>query len=136
MSAETPSTTSATTPPTEAQPATQPASSEAAPPQRVYVEIPRLAPGQGYHAPKNYQRPLLTTLSKVLIVLMCLALPIAPAVIFIMILGFSHAIQEGLLWVWIVMILLIEPMAILIAWGVAREALGVMGGSTFLRRPR
>jgi len=132
MSADTPASTSPATP-AETQSATPAAPAE---PKRVYVEIPRLAPGQGYHAPKNYQRPLLNTLSKTLIVLMCLSLPIAPAVIFVMILAFSHAIQEGLLWVWIVMIALIEPMAALIAWGVAREALGAMGGSTFLRRSR
>ena len=135
MSAETHATASSTTPP-DAQSAAPAASTTPTPPERVFVEIPRLAPGQGYHAPKNYQRPLLDTLSKALIVLMCLSLPIAPAVIFVMILVFSHAIQEGLLWVWIVMILLIEPIALLVAWGIAREALGVMGGGAFLRRSR
>jgi hypothetical protein len=132
MSADTPASTTPDTPTAGAQPA----ATDAATPQRVYVEIPRLAPGQGYHAPKNYQRPMLDTLSKALIVLMCLSLPIAPAVIFVMILVFSQAIHYGLLWVWIVMIVLIEPIAALVAWGVAREALGVMGGSTFLRRSR
>lgn len=136
MSADTPATTSATTPSGDATPAAPAPSASPATPARVFVEIPRLAPGQGYHAPKNYQRPLLDTLSKTLVVLMCLSLPIATAVIFFMILAFSHAIQEGLLWVWIVMILLIEPIAILLAWGIAREALGVMSGSTFQRRSR
>ncbi len=128
MSAETPATPSPITPTADATSAETPAT-----PKRVFVEIPRLAPGQGYHAPKNYQQPMLDLLSKAFIVLMCLALPLAPAVIFVMILVFSQAINEGLLWVWITMILLIEPIAILIALGIAREALGVMGGANSQR---
>ncbi len=116
-----------------ATPAATHAASSATP-ERVYVEIPRAKPGQGYRAPKNYQQPGLELLSKIIIVLMCISLPIAPAVIFVMILAYSHAIQQGLLWLWIVMILLIEPMALLLAWGVGREALGVAGATNYIRR--
>ena len=111
-STETPQTTSA--------PAT---------PERVYVEIPHAKPGQGYHAPKNYQQPLLDQLTRLAITAICAAIPLATALIFFMILAFSNAISEGLLWLWIVMILFIEPIAILVAIGIAREALGVSGSS-------
>lgn len=96
-------------------------------PEKVYVKIPKAGPGQGYHAPKNYQQPLLDTLSKVIIVLMCASLPLATALIFGMILGFSEASRTQLLWVWIPMIILIESIATLVAIGVGREALGIAG---------
>ncbi len=99
----------------------------AAPEDERFVTIPRAKPGQEYKAPKNVQQPLLTGFYRVVVTLLCLSLPVAPAVIFVMILAFSKAIQFGFLWLWIVMILLIEPMALLVAWGIAREALGVAG---------
>lgn len=121
MSTETPPTS---TPASATPNATVSASST---PERVYVEIPRLKPGQGYKAPKNYRHPVLDALTRVLIVLMCAAMPAATAIIFIMILAYSNAIKYGFLWLWIVMILFIESIALLVAWGVAREALGWAG---------
>ncbi len=95
-------------------------------PEKVYVKIPKAGPGQGYHAPKNYQQPLLDSLSKIIIFLLCLSIPLATGLIFGMILGFSRFRVE-FLWVWIPMIVLIEGIAILVAIGVGREALGTAG---------
>ena len=94
-----------------------------------FVKIPHALPGQEYRAPKNFQNPLLASFWRLVVVLLCLSLPLAPAVIFFMILAFSKAIQLGFLWLWIVMIVFIEVIAITVAWGVAREALGVAGVS-------
>jgi hypothetical protein len=96
-------------------------------PEKVYVKIPKAGPGQGYHAPKNYQQPLLDTLSKLLIIVICAAIPLATGVIFAMILGNSEISRTQFLWLWIPMIILIEGIAILVAIGVGREALGVSG---------
>jgi len=105
-------------------------------PERVYVEIPRLKPGQGYKAPKNYQHPVFDALTRVLVVAMCAAMPLATAIIFFMILVYSNAIKYGFLWLWITMIIFIEAMALLIAYGVAREALGWSGGAAQRRDAR
>lgn len=94
-----------------------------------YVTIPRALPGQEYKAPKNFQNPLMSLFYRVVVVLLSLSLPIAPGVIFFMILAYSKAIQFGLLWLWITMIVFIEVIAIFVAWGVAREALGISGVS-------
>lgn len=106
---------------------TQSSVQAAAPDDERFVTIPRAKPGQEYKSPKNFRRPLLDGFYRIVVTLLCLSLPIAPAVIFVMILAFSRAIQDGFLWLWIVMILLIEPIAIAVAWGIAREALGVAG---------
>lgn len=96
-------------------------------PEKVYVEIPKAGPGQKYHAPKIHRRPLFDALSAILIVVMCAAIPLATALIFAMILGASENSRTHFLWVWIPMIIFIEGIAIPVAIGVGREALGVMG---------
>jgi hypothetical protein len=102
---------------------------------RVFVEIPRAKPGQGYVAPKNYEHSLLQSLSRLVIILLSISLPLAPAVIigFILFLPQSHAVQEGFLWLWIPMAIFVEAFAIFIAVGVAREALGSSGSNHFTR---
>jgi len=92
-----------------------------------FVKIPHAKRGQEYKSPKNFQQPLLDGFYRVVVTLLCLSLPIAPAVIFFMILVYSKAIQYGFLWLWISMIVIIEVIALGIAWGIAREALGVAG---------
>lgn len=96
-------------------------------PEKVYVKIPKAGPGQGYVAPKNYQHPLMDFLSTLLIIIMCAAIPLATGLIFGMILGNSEISRTQYLWLWIPMIILIEGIAILVAIGLAREALGVAG---------
>lgn len=101
---------------------------------RVYVEIPRAKPGQGYVAPKNFQQPLLASLSRLVIVALCASLPLAPALIigFIFFLPQSHAGQD-FLWLWIPMTIFIEAIALFVSIGLAREALGSSGGDRFAR---
>lgn len=96
-------------------------------PEKVYVKIPKAGPGQGYHAPKIHQQPFRDTLSKVLIVAMCASIPLATGLIFAMILGASETSRTQFLWVWIPMIVFIESIAIPVAIGVGREALGLSG---------
>ena len=96
-------------------------------PEKVYVKIPKAGPGQKYQAPRNYQQPLLDALSKFIIVAMCAAIPLATGLIFVMILVGSETSRTQLLWLWIPMIVLIETIAVLVAIGVGREALGVAG---------
>ncbi|MEO7076002.1 MAG: hypothetical protein ABI068_11930 [Ktedonobacterales bacterium] len=61
-------------------------------------------------------------------------MPLATAVIFFMILVYSNAIKYGFLWLWITMIIFIEAIALLVAYGVAREALGTAGSGDYQRR--
>lgn len=108
---------------------TQSTAEAAAQDKERFVTIPRAKPGQEYRAPKNFQNPLMSMIYRVAVVLLCLSLPVAPGIIFFMILAYSKAIQFGLLWLWITMIVFIEVIAISVAWGVAREALGYSGES-------
>lgn len=94
-----------------------------------FVKIPKALPGQEYKAPKNFQNPLIRGIYRFVVVALSLSLPLAPAVTIFMILAYSKAIQFGLLWLWIPMAIFIEVIAIGIAWGVAREALGISGVS-------
>src|SRR5690349_20803282 len=64
-----------------------------APDDERFVQIPRAKPGQEYRAPKNMQQPLLDGFYRLVVTLLCLSLPAAPAVIFFMILAYSKAIQ-------------------------------------------
>src|SRR5262245_49800898 len=105
---------------------------------RVFVEIPKAGPGQGYQAPKNYDQPLLTILSQVAILAICLAIPLIPGVIVGMIMflplanGAQNAVQAGFAWLWIPMILFVEAFAIFLAINVYREAVGSAGETMYL----
>ncbi len=92
-----------------------------------FVKIPHALPGQEYKSPKNYRSPFIMGFYRLAVVVLSLSLPAAPAVIFYMILAYSSAIQMGFLWIWIPMIILVEIIAISVAWGIAREALGYSG---------
>ncbi|MBF6591589.1 MAG: hypothetical protein IVW57_13840 [Ktedonobacterales bacterium] len=110
MATEKTPTTSAPVPPTQ---------------QRVYVEIPKAGPGQGYRAPKNEDRPLLTTLSRIATVALCLSIPGATGLIFIMIYLYDPNARAKFLWIWIPLTLFIMIVSLLLAYGVACEALGI-----------
>jgi hypothetical protein len=96
-------------------------------PERVYIEIPRAQPGQGYKAPKNYDNRLLSLVSKLVIIALCLSLPVAPGLIFGLIYTFDPNARAMFLWIWIPLTLFIMLIASLVAIGVAREALGTAG---------
>ena len=114
-----------TTPPT----ATSTGSS--ATPEKVFVKIPQAGPGQKYHAPKNYEHPALSSLSALLVLLMALSLPLVPAILIIMIAYNTVGEAPGLLWLWITMFILVETIAIFVAIGIAREAIGVTRRSDY-----
>src|SRR5262249_26447523 len=104
---------------------------------RVFVEIPKAGPGQGYQAPKNYDQPLLNVLSGLAIRATCLAIPLIPGVIVGMIMflplanGAQNAVQAGFAWLWIPMILFVEAFAIFLAVNVYREAVGSAGEAIY-----
>lgn len=108
-----------------------PASSDT--PERVFVQIPRAGPGQGYQAPKNYAHPLAQALSRLVIFLLCLSLPVASGGIIVMILVLDQVARDTQLWLWIPLALLIEAFGIFIAVGVWREAIGSAGANSFTR---
>jgi hypothetical protein len=113
------------TPPTTAS------TGSSATPEKVFVKIPQAGPGQKYHAPKNYQRSALGSLSTLLVILMALSLPLVPAILIIMIAYNTLASSLDLLWLWITMFILVEAIAIFAAIGIAREAIGVTRRSDY-----
>ena len=113
---------------------TTPSTSTPAAPEKVYVTIPKAEPGQSYRAPKNYQHPLIDLASKLAIIGLCISLPVAPALIFAFILGASELNRSSYLWVWVPMIVLTESIAVFVAIGVGREALGVAGSHGYGKR--
>ena len=92
-----------------------------------FVKIPHALPGQEYKAPKNFPSPFINGVYRIAAILLSVSLPLAPGVIFFMILAYSKAIEMGFLWIWIPMIVFIEVIAVFVAWGIAREALGYPG---------
>jgi hypothetical protein len=126
MSTETPSTNSANTPASSAE---QAAGDQPTVDNRVFVEIPKAGPGQGYQAPKNLDHPALSRLSTLVTWLVCAALVVAPAFVIglICFLPGSHALQFGFAWLWIVMFLLTESIGVFSAIGIYREAVGTAG---------
>jgi hypothetical protein len=106
---------------------------------RVFVQIPKAGPGQGYKAPKNYDQPLLSFLSRLAVLAMCAAVLLVPGVIMALIMflplsaGHKNASEAGLLWLWIPMFLFIEAFAVFIAVNVYREGVGTAGEGRNLR---
>jgi hypothetical protein len=98
-------------------------------PEKVYVKIPKAGPGQGYQAPKNVQQPLLQTLSLLFILALCVALPITPAAIVTMIIIKT----PHLLWLFLPLGVLVECIAIFVAVGLGREAIGSAGAGKYTR---
>jgi hypothetical protein len=118
-----------TTPPT-----TESAGPQATP-EKVFVKIPQAGPGQHYQAPKNFQQPLLRVLSTLAVIAMALSLPFVPAILIIMIAANTSNSEPYLLWLWITMFVLVEAIAIFVAIGVAREAIGVTRRSDYELAP-
>ncbi|HLZ22221.1 MAG TPA: hypothetical protein VKQ30_08880 [Ktedonobacterales bacterium] len=110
-----------------------PTPTTSATPERVFVQIPKAGPGQGYQAPKNYSHPLLQMLSKIAIFLLCLSLPIASGGIIVMILILDQTARDTQLWLWIPLGILIEAFAIFVAIGVGNEANGMSGANMYTR---
>jgi hypothetical protein len=106
---------------------TSPSAGAQAKPERVFVTIPKAGPGQGYRAPQNFEQPLFGLLGTLLVAGACLSLLLVPAVIIIMIAANTFQREPGLLWLWATMFLFLEAIAIFVALGLWREALGYAG---------
>lgn len=102
-------------------------------PERVFVTIPKAGPGQGYQAPKNYEHPVITALSRLAIFLLCLSLPVASGGIIVMILIIDPTARNTQLWLWIPLGILIEAFAIFVAIGIWREGVGLAGADKYTR---
>jgi hypothetical protein len=118
-----------TTPPTTTS------TGSSATPEKVFVKIPQAGPGQKYRAPKNYAHPALSSLSTLLVILMALSLPLIPAILIIMIAYNTLGSSPDLLWLWITMFILVEAIAVFVAIGIAREAIGVTRRSDYETAP-
>lgn len=103
--------------------------SQAPKPEKVYVKIPKAGPGQGYQAPRNFQHPLLQNLSLLIIVAMCGALPITPAAIVTMIILKT----PDLLWLFLPLGVMVVVIALFVAVGLGREAIGSSGAGRYTR---
>ncbi len=95
---------------------------------RVFVEIPKAGPGQGYRAPRNFAHPVQERLGQVIVWLLCAALVVAPAFVIglICFMPGSDALPN-FLWLWLVMFLITESIAVFSAIGIYREAVGIAG---------
>lgn len=100
-------------------------------PEKVYVQIPKAGPGQGYRAPKNHNQPLLLALSRIVVALICLSLIAVPAGILGLIL--ARPSGQELLWLFLPLGILVEGFAIFAAIGTYREAVGSAGSDWIAR---
>jgi hypothetical protein len=111
--------------------AASPASDDAGEP--VYVKLPPPGAAHASRPPQNAQSPLLQAAGTILAVLLCLSLPLAAGAILVLLLVQPSTQKEGLVWLWIVMILFVESIAILCAVGLWRELTGWTGRSDYQR---
>jgi hypothetical protein len=91
-------------------------------PEILYVKLPPPGAAHARRPPQNKQNVLLQRLSALVVALLCLSLPGAPAAILVLLLIRSGS--AGFLWLWIPMLLFVETIAIAAAIGIWREASG------------
>jgi hypothetical protein len=116
--------------------ATPPESASAAPakPEKpLYVKLPPPGVTHGSRRPTDAAKPLWQGLGTLLAAALCLSLPAAPGVILSLLLTQPSTQREGLAWLWVTMIVLIEGIAIFCALGLWRELTGWTGRTRYLR---
>lgn len=101
--------------------------------QVVYVKLPPPGSAHAARRPQNVPNPLLDTVLSIFAFLLCCTLPLSSGLI--MVLLANHSLQVGfsLLWLWIPMFLFVEPIAILVAYGIWREYSGWRVPRDYLR---
>jgi hypothetical protein len=104
-------------------------------PEKVFVPIPKAGPGQGYQAPKNYQQPAVDAVSRVIVGLLCLSLPVVPAGLIVLLLATDLNARNTLLWLFIPLGVFVTGIGVLVALGIWREAVGSAGGGWYEREP-
>lgn len=72
----------------------------------------------------NLPNPLLQLLGTLLALALCLSLPAAVGIIVVLLAIFNIGNGGGLLWLWIPMFLIVEPIALFCAVGIWRELTG------------
>jgi hypothetical protein len=117
---------------------TDTSSTTGTPPQRdlVFVPIPKATPEQRYHAPNNFRRPLLSVLGTTLVAGACLSLLAVPAIIILMMGANTYKTEPNLLWIWVMMFVFLEVIAVFTATNLWREALGYTSHQDYLRSTR
>jgi hypothetical protein len=111
-------------------PASTPAGSEE--PERVYVKLPP-PPPRRTSAGREGQRAGLQFLGWLFALALCVSIPAAPGIIMLLLLFQPETARHGLVWLWIAMFVLVEPIALLAAWGIWREVTGWSRAGDFLR---
>jgi hypothetical protein len=114
-------------------PQNPPAATPASPEQVVYVKLPPPGSTQAARRPQNAPNPLIGTVLNAFAFVLCLTLPISSGLILVMLA--IHSVQSGIpmLWLWIPMFLFVEPIAILVAYGIWREYSGWRVPRDYLR---
>jgi hypothetical protein len=108
------------------------ATSGAAPtPERVYVKLP--VAGGGVRVRRETQNALFQWVSTLFAAALCVSVPAAPALIMFLLLIQGDTAKHGLVWLWIAMFVIVEPMALLVAWGVWREFSGWTSARDYAR---
>jgi hypothetical protein len=101
--------------------------------QVIYVKLPPPGTTHAKQRPQNAPNPLISPVLNIFAFLLCCTLPLSSGLIIVLLA--NHSVQTGfpLLWLWIPMFLFVEPIAILVAYGIWREYSGWRVPRDYLR---
>ncbi|HEY7984386.1 MAG TPA: hypothetical protein VID73_09470 [Ktedonobacterales bacterium] len=109
------------------------AATPATPEKPLYVKLPPPGATHGSRPPTDAAHPLWQGLGTLLAAALCLSLPLAPLTIMSLLLIQPATRTEGLIWLWVTMIILIEGLAIFCGLGLWRELTGWSGRTRYQR---
>jgi hypothetical protein len=109
------------------------AAAPAKPEKPLYVKLPPPGATHGSRPPTDAAHPLRQSAGTLLAAVLCLSLPLAPATIMTLLLIQPATQREGLTWLWVAMIVLIEAIAIFCAVGLWRELNGWSSRTNYQR---
>lgn len=99
----------------------------------VYVKLPPPGTAQASRRPTDAPNPLLRYGGPIVAFALCCTLPLAPALIMILLMIQPGSSVHGFFWLWIPMFIFIEGMALLVAYGIWREMSGYSRAADFER---